>query len=288
MPPFFATPKHPLLATLAFLFPWVALASSETAPATPPFIAAHSPEIATPFLPQPSSHVVDRRNVLSIRQRSDLGTLLHSAATKDDISIYILVLRDAPTEGVETYFTALAEQWDTQRLTAFVVCHTDEPRELKSGVHIIPGNVPTEGKLRNNLLTAANNATLFAHNQRNIPDAIEAGAFEILEQYKNILSGKPLTPPALTPLPSPASHSSKNAPTPKQQDLLPLLKEFAPAIIPVLLVAALSAAVVAFRTHRRRYIFPVPEFRYRLCAPFSGGNSARIDYRLKHRQPPPS
>jgi hypothetical protein len=77
-------------------------------------------------------------------------------------------------------------------------------------------------------------------------------------------------------------------PAPASEDqALPSL----PMSLPVLAttgIALLGLAIfMAVRAYRRRFIFPVPEYRYRLCAPFSGGNSVRLDYGVQEGQAPP-
>jgi hypothetical protein len=266
-----------LLAAI-LLFPGATQANTE--PATPNRSVTAS-SIAL-ILPQPASHVVDRRNLLSIRQRSHLGNQLLQATKEDHISIYVLILNEAPEKEIHAYFSEVATRWETKRLVGFIVCLTDRLIDIKTGLHVIPGKVPGEGLLRDNLLIASGNAETIAYRQRNVPDAIESATLELLAQYRSILSGNSPTPVLPEPAPTPTPKTTRPAGISISAALTanwPLLAAGATILLAI-------GAFIALHLHRRRFVLPIPEYRYRLCAPFSGGNSARTDYRQKHRQPP--
>jgi hypothetical protein len=126
------------------------------------------------------------------------------------------------------------------------------------------------------------NAETIAYRQRNVPDAIESATLELLAQYRSILSGNSPTPVLPEPAPTPTPKTTRPAGISISAALTanwPLLAAGATILLAI-------GAFIALHLHRRRFVLPIPEYRYRLCAPFSGGNSARTDYRQKHRQPP--
>ena len=262
--------RTPLTMALSALLLFFAAPGADAAP-------------AAPLLPQPATHVVDRLNLLSIQQRSDLGRKLLRAAEQEDISIYVLTLNEAPAADIPTYFSKIATHWNTKELVGFIVSFPDGPAGEEVGLHVILGKVPDEGPPRDNLIAATKYASEIGDHWRSVPESVVATSLELLAQFRGIMAGKTPAPTLTDPVPEPIP--AKTQPSREFSRLsfpisLPLL---AAAIAALLLVLG---AFIAFRRHRRRFVFPMPEFRYRLCAPFSGGNSVRIDYRVKHRQPP--
>jgi hypothetical protein len=250
---------------------------------TPPPAKQSPGASSAPLLPQPATHVVDRLNLLSIQQRSDLGRKLLRAAEEEDISIYVLTLNEAPAADIPAYFSKVATHWNTKQLVGFIVSFPDGPASREVGLQVIPGKVPGEGPPRDHLIAATKYASEIGDRRRSIPESVEAASLELLAQFRGIMAGNTPAPALTDPVPAPPP--AKTQPS-RESSRLPFpisLPVLAAAIAALLLVLG---SFIAFRMHRRRFVFPMPEFRYRLCAPFSGGNSVRIDYRVKHRQPP--
>lgn len=263
---------------------------------------------------QPASNIIDEAGLLTVKQRTALARKLTLAAENHDLHVYAVILEELPAEGVVPYARKVLSSWRSGRasnLALYVIAGQDDWRNR---FFVFPGAGRSASRVTGTATAAATLARSAALANETPAEAFDVCVSVLLErlaEFPATITGftektaspgvdpAPELAPKSTLTPTPPETAMTVAITDRPPDTAPQQSHASPATAlsrlarPLSIVAPvaflLAAAVLYIRRRRRNraIIFPECDFRYRLGGPYTGGNSARLDFRTKrHRAVP--
>ncbi len=239
----------------------------ETEPEAPP--EASYPPPPEPRL-EPSTHVLDKLKLFSSFQKVGLGNELLNASKREGISIMLVTLPSPPAISVNRFAQELSSSWRDSQLFALVLCVTRRPENLQRDLFIVPGDnaIALLGEIEAN--AAAERAKARALEAGTVPEALFRASRDMISEFRShrdrLVPEGDIGEPSKVIAPAPArAHRS-----PARVGLL---------LLSLLLLILLFGFLYVRRLRNRPLYFPEADINFRLWSPYSGGNSARLDFR---------
>jgi len=215
---------------------------------------------------RPYDHILDEARWFKAQEREDIQQELSRRFIEQQLDVYIVVLRDAPPQGVQTYARTLGEAWSRAPIWCVVLHIPGDPE----GVHVEAGGAEIA---QPRIDKAVEEALRRSRRENTEKDRVLAAYRECADDLRFVL----------------ASHQRQNERVAAAVDKViekrtDRNKKMKMAAIGAGLLFILMGVMIYFiirflKNRRTQFLFPETVWRERFLGPHSGGSGVSISYK---------
>lgn len=215
---------------------------------------------------RPYNHVMDEARWLKVQEREKIQQELSRRFVEQQIDLYLVIVRDAPAQGMKNYARTLGEAWSRAPVWCVIIHVPGNP----AGVHVEAGGAEIA---QPRIEKAVQDALKRSRREMTEKDRVIAACHECANDLRYVLaSHQRMTERTTEAVDKMIAHRSNRT---KKIKLLAI----GSGIFLILTVIVIYFVVRMVKRRRTQFLFPDTVWRERFLGPHSGGGGITVSFK---------